>query len=68
MGFETEMCTREDEIANEIKVEFCKRVIPSHMIRYLTCLTVQDKVCNTHSIKHKIQILNKRGPSWEGGS
>ncbi|XP_063420481.1 uncharacterized protein LOC134705691 [Mytilus trossulus] len=49
------MCSREEEIANEIKEEFCRRVIPSGITRYLTCMTDQDT--------EEVQAVEKqRGP------
>ena len=33
---------REAQISREIKVEFCDRVIPSDLMRYLNCLTKLD--------------------------
>ena len=38
------MAEREEQISREIKVEFCNRVIPSVIMRYLNCLTKQDIV------------------------
>jgi hypothetical protein len=49
------MAKREAQISREIKVEFCNRVIPSVIMRYLNCLTKQDIVSinNTEILKIK---------------
>lgn len=45
MGHEEAVKTsRERQIAMDIREEFCRRVIPSHLIVHLTCLQQPDEV------------------------
>ncbi|XP_071152986.1 uncharacterized protein [Mytilus edulis] len=46
------MCSREEQLVNEIKEEFCERVIPSGITRYLKCLSIQDT--------EKVQAVEKQ--------